>query len=145
MREDIITGLRNGLERGESLESSMKSFINAGYHPIDVKQAAQALTNKSYQSTTPKIVNPTFPSISPQLPSLPKLPVPPSKKLPDVQSPQYQQTNSMPESSQLKEKSTKGPSFKLISILIVVLLLLVSLLVVAIIYGQQIIDAIFGS
>jgi len=143
MREDIITGLRNGLERGESLESSMRSFINAGYNSIDVKQAAQALTDK--QSTTPKIANPSFPSIVPKLPPLPKFPAPLSKKLPDAQSPQYQQTNSMPESSQLKEKSTKGPSFKLISILIVVLLLLISILVVAIIYGQEIVDAIFGS
>ena len=40
MREDIVTGLKNAMQRGESLEKSMQSFINAGYNPIEVKQAA---------------------------------------------------------------------------------------------------------
>lgn len=45
--EEIIGGLRNAIERGASLEQAVQSFINAGYNPIEVKQAAQSLSQIS--------------------------------------------------------------------------------------------------
>lgn len=42
-KEDIIGGLRNAIERGESLESAMQSFVNAGYNANEVKEAAQSM------------------------------------------------------------------------------------------------------
>ena len=43
MREDIVRGLKNAIERGEPLEKAVQSFINAGYNPVEVKQAAQGM------------------------------------------------------------------------------------------------------
>ena len=44
MREDIVAGLRNALDRGVSLERAVRSLINAGYNPVEVRQAAQSLS-----------------------------------------------------------------------------------------------------
>lgn len=43
MREDIVGGLRNALERGTSLEQAIRSFMNAGYREADVRDAAKLL------------------------------------------------------------------------------------------------------
>lgn len=40
MKEELIAGIRNALERGESLDQAVRSFINAGYHANDVNEAA---------------------------------------------------------------------------------------------------------
>jgi len=42
MREDILRGLKNAIERGEPLEKAVQSFISAGYNPVEVKQAAES-------------------------------------------------------------------------------------------------------
>ncbi len=43
MKEEIIGGIRNALERGESIENAMQTFINAGYSAIEVRGAAGML------------------------------------------------------------------------------------------------------
>ena len=43
MRDEIVGGLRNALDRGESLEQAMQSFINAGYSPLEVREAVKVL------------------------------------------------------------------------------------------------------
>ena len=43
MREEIESGLKNALERGYSLDEAVASFINAGYNPVEVKEAANNL------------------------------------------------------------------------------------------------------
>jgi hypothetical protein len=40
VNEDIITSLRNSIQRGESLEKAKKTLINSGYNPNDVDKAA---------------------------------------------------------------------------------------------------------
>jgi uncharacterized membrane protein YukC len=45
MREEILSGLKNAIERGTPLEKAVKSFINAGYNPAEVRAAADNLTN----------------------------------------------------------------------------------------------------
>src|SRR3989344_4820113 len=44
MRDEIAAGLKNAIERGYSLDSAARSFINAGYNPAEVKAAAESLT-----------------------------------------------------------------------------------------------------
>ena len=39
-KEEILAGLKQAIERGESLEQAKQSFINAGYNPRDVEEAA---------------------------------------------------------------------------------------------------------
>ncbi|MEK6825858.1 MAG: hypothetical protein AABY00_03665 [Nanoarchaeota archaeon] len=59
MKEEIVSGIKNGLERGESLDEAMQTFINAGYKSVEVREAANALTG----GTTP-IMNPEASLIS---------------------------------------------------------------------------------
>jgi len=44
VNEEILGGLRNALERGYSFEMAVRSFINAGYNPNDVREAADYLS-----------------------------------------------------------------------------------------------------
>lgn len=44
VRQDIVVGLRNALERGSSMEQAKQSLINAGYSTGDITEAANFLT-----------------------------------------------------------------------------------------------------
>lgn len=44
VNEEILGGIRNALERGSSLERAVQSFINAGYNPQEVQEAAAQMT-----------------------------------------------------------------------------------------------------
>ena len=37
MNEEIFAGLKNAMERGATLDVAMRSFINAGYNPQEVR------------------------------------------------------------------------------------------------------------
>lgn len=43
VREDILGGLKNALERGETLQEAKDSFISAGYSKSDVEEASLIL------------------------------------------------------------------------------------------------------
>jgi hypothetical protein len=45
MKEEIVQGLRNAIERGYSLESAAQSFVNAGYNPREVQEAMAILSS----------------------------------------------------------------------------------------------------
>lgn len=47
MKEEIISGLKNALERGSSLEKAIQSFINAGYNPSEVREAGEYIGSGS--------------------------------------------------------------------------------------------------
>jgi len=51
MKDEIVAGLKNALDRGESLKSAVQSFINAGYNPVQVREAAKALSEGASQIT----------------------------------------------------------------------------------------------
>ena len=56
-KEILIGGIKNALERGETMEKAKRSFINAGYKPEEVEMAAKQVpstTSKISQSTTPQ-------------------------------------------------------------------------------------------
>lgn len=42
---EILGGLKNALERGQSLDSAVQTFINAGYNPKLVQEAATELSS----------------------------------------------------------------------------------------------------
>ena len=46
VREDLVSSLRNAVERGESIEKAKRSLTNAGYDSAEVEQAAAALTEE---------------------------------------------------------------------------------------------------
>lgn len=39
--EEIITGLKNAIEHGESLQDAMQIMMNSGYNPIEVQEASK--------------------------------------------------------------------------------------------------------
>ncbi len=43
MRDEIWAGLKNAIERGQTLEQAIQSFINAGYNAAEVREAATAI------------------------------------------------------------------------------------------------------
>lgn len=47
MENEISAGLKNAMERGESLEHAMQTFVNAGYNPQEVKAAGASLSQGS--------------------------------------------------------------------------------------------------
>lgn len=120
MREDIHGGLKNALERGASLEQAIRSFVNAGYHEQDVREAASALNTSSL--------------------SLVKLPSSPSPtQVQQKPAPYRQSPISTP--SAFKVKSKKGPNW-LIVILSLVLLLSIAAFVLSLLYKEQIAEII---
>ena len=47
MREDLIGGLKNALERGVPFEAAIQSFVSAGYKDAEVREAARDLDTGS--------------------------------------------------------------------------------------------------
>ena len=39
--QEIITGLKNAIQHGESLQQAMQVMINSGYNPIEVQEASK--------------------------------------------------------------------------------------------------------
>ncbi len=66
-RQDLITCLKNALERGSTIEQAKKSLTNAGYNKEDVDEAAQQVSNMNVsRSDVPKT------GFFPKLPKPPK-------------------------------------------------------------------------
>ncbi|MBS3088174.1 hypothetical protein J4402_00165 [Candidatus Pacearchaeota archaeon] len=45
MGDEIYYGLKNALERGQSLNAAVQSFINAGYNPVEVREAEKMISS----------------------------------------------------------------------------------------------------
>lgn len=65
-RQDIIIALRNGIERGETLEEAKQTLLNAGYSSGDVEEAASEIEKLKVKEKMPK------PGKFPPLPQPPK-------------------------------------------------------------------------
>jgi len=66
-RQDIIIALRNGIERGETVEEAKQSLLNAGYSSSDVEEAAAEIERIKIKARMPKME-----TKFPPLPSPPK-------------------------------------------------------------------------
>ena len=44
-REELLSGFKNALERGESVEKAKQTFLNSGYKSTEVDEAAQAASS----------------------------------------------------------------------------------------------------
>lgn len=172
--EEIIGGLRNAIERGASLEQAVQSFINAGYNPIEVKQAAQSLS----QISTLRPANGRIPEM-PRLPQveqpmqrqqpsqIQQVPQQQIQKMPNVnvqmprlpqplmQQPMQQQTT-MPQMPSMQMQGFNNPFGQqqrqkprsnknfLIMLLIFVLIALVGGLIYIIFWGEKFLDSLLG-
>ena len=81
MREDILGGLKNALERGETIEEAKETFISAGYSKAEIEEAAASLEKIK---ASKKIEVPTIYSAALQAPSAPAATVEKEKPLPQI-------------------------------------------------------------
>lgn len=119
IEDEILGGLRNALEHGESLEKAVQSFINAGYNPRQVKAAANQLSSGS--STI--LHEPNSEEFPAPIHSESDTPKPPAG------------IESTLEPKELSEKSKK-----IVVSLIVLFIILIALLILALIFQDKIID-----
>lgn len=61
VKEEIVSGLRQAISKGEPLEKAMMSFYNAGYKKEDIEEAAAAQSS-SFIQPTPGKINPIIPT-----------------------------------------------------------------------------------
>lgn len=86
MREDIVGGLKNAIAKGEPLEKAMRSFVNAGYDPIKVKQSAIAILKEKEAAQQNALAQQSQPTpVSMQKTPPAQLPQMPPKKIPTQQ------------------------------------------------------------
>ena len=79
VREDILGGLKNALERGESMQEAKETFISAGYPKADVEEASVSLESIQLNK---RVEVPTLYSATLQTPSTPAKPG--EKPLPQI-------------------------------------------------------------
>lgn len=138
MNEEIISGLRNALERGFSLDDAVQSFINAGYNASEVREAAGSLSEGA--ST---LVSPTVQSQRPQAHSLPALKsLPPKVEFKQsfpaltAQPPQEGQIFRKP-----SQKSNSGKT-KLVILLVLILMVLIGGIILLLLFKEQVVSAL---
>ena len=57
MHDEIYYGLKNALERGQTLGAAVQSFINAGYNPAEVREAEKMISSDGGISSIAGSVN----------------------------------------------------------------------------------------
>ncbi|MBT3691373.1 hypothetical protein HOD75_05235 [archaeon] len=171
VNEDILTALKNGVQKGESLETSIKIAINSGYNPREVKEAANYVGKGTLSSLHTK---PTEHLAMPSKKSffsfgrkskkqknkiqMPKIPIKSTKPIPSQQtqkqtqqqikqsieapSPNIEISSPTP-STQKPQKPIKPKRTKEI-ILLVTLLTLIGVLVFTIIFKDRILSFFTG-
>jgi len=107
VNSDILTGLKNAIEHGESLDSAINVMISSGYNPREINEAAQFLGQgtTSYLQSKPEenLVMPSkkgFFSNFMKKPEQPKIPLK-NKPLPQTQ---YQQLQQPQQVSQMQQQ-----------------------------------------
>jgi len=130
-RQDIITALRNSLERGQTLEKAKQIMINSGYSQQDVEQAAAYATGGT--------------NVMPQSPAQPipfKQEIQQTQQTPKPNMPipaRQAQPQPLPQIKIEKPKTKKPFPWKIL-IMIIMLLILLGALGLIIIFRQQIMD-----
>jgi hypothetical protein len=137
--EEILYGLKAALERGQTLNSAMLSFFNAGYERAEIEEAAMALAQ------VPENIIPTK---KPEKPVLPIAPVssPPKVSTPvqPVIKPKEDISEKVPQkaSNYGEKKNNKLSTLNkfIIVILVILLLILISSVIAIFIFKDQIIS-----
>ncbi|MBS3089395.1 hypothetical protein J4461_00765 [Candidatus Pacearchaeota archaeon] len=134
MKDEIIGGIRNALERGATLEEAVKSFVNAGYNPAEVREAASMLATSASIIAQPSHAS----NISPPFSNPPILPNPEVQK---SQTPAILQNN-----DNIRTNASPQPkkTNKVFISLLILFLGLIALLILLVIFKDSILQAMFG-
>ena len=104
MKDEIQSGLKNAMDRGSSLKDAIQTFINAGYNPVEVNEAANVMGYGATNMTSQNTRSSEDKSISPQVMTL--------QSSQQTQQQKYSNIDSMPAVSQKSEISSQAsPSF----------------------------------
>ena len=152
MNDEIIGGMRNALERVETIEQAIQTFLNAGYSPNEVREAAGRVAPSAAAALygqSPNVLS-SSPS-SAQTPPQTKTTSPyqpassPPAKVPS-QSPISSKPSSSPAAQPLPTLIPPQPpqSKKTVIILVVVLLILLILLGATLLFSDKILGFFSG-
>ncbi len=141
MKSNLVYGLKHAVEKGESLQQAMVSFLNAGYSREEIEEAARVVNGQqsSQVAQTPEVKNPVAKEAVPK-PGVPvqkvsgyateKPKVVSAKPKPVVQKVEkvsgYNQANIKPQSS---KQASKGVVIGLGVVLLVLVLGLIGVLI----------------
>ena len=64
--EELLSGLRVAISHNSSLEQAILSFINSGYNPKDVREAADILSQQQSQQAISAAAQQTLPKEKPK-------------------------------------------------------------------------------
>lgn len=128
MREDIVAGLKNAFERGESIEKAVQAFISAGYNKDEVEEAAKSLGfSYSQQGQSTQVPPLQQKSQFQPLPKSPSL----TQEIPNVPSSKQAQTT-VPNASPAPNNSEKPKSSRKLKIFNIILGIVVFILLIAV-------------
>ena len=131
VRQDILAGLKNAVERGYSIDVAVSSFTNAGYKAEEVQEAA-ALISSSIPAVQPKsAVQAPAELISPQLKTAATLAQQP-QQLPQMPA---QQPMQMQQILAKERPKGSGKRMALIVMLAIIFLLLAGFLLFLVLPG----------
>ena len=147
VNEDIVTALKNGLAKGESLEQAKQIMINSGYNLKDVEEASSfvgGISNDLQPRPDELLVMPSdkkflkkqdkkFQEKKPDIPT-------PSPKQPSITS--EQPLLQGPDS--LENPIIKKKGFKKELILFITLLILIGILAITIFFRKSIVNLFTG-
>lgn len=145
VREDILGGLKLALTKGQSLESAMQSFYNAGYKKEEIEEAARAiyytissqpsqLVQTKQQQVQEKKQSKDEVNIQPSLVKVPQVPVTPVS--PPPMSQRHLQSQQVVSNY---EHPKKRVDFVAI-LLIIILLILLGVLAAVFFFKPQLVD-----
>ncbi len=129
---EILGGLKNALERGQSLDKAVQSFINAGYNPRLVQEAATELSSGVTVMTNPnsvKDLQSKFPIYQPTIKS----------NIPQVGQQSMTSNNILQPN---KENELEGNKKKIVIGLIATFTILIALLIILIIFKEKILNSL---
>src|SRR3989344_3370877 len=168
VNEDIITILRNGIERGESLEVCKRIAINSGYNPREVEEASHfisrgTMTNLKQQNPLDLIMpnkksfsffkrkpKENVDMIKKESPPLPILQNKSINKEYDDNREQYKVMENknpkilMQSNNQIELNKPKKKGFTKEIILFILLLILVGLLILTVVFRNRILEFFSG-
>lgn len=124
MKDEIIAGIRNALDRGYSIQQAVQSFINAGYNPNEVKEAAEAFSGAShiaFGNDEPKQVSAKLISFNQQ----------PAQNTPVQNFP-------TPNNVNIPKEKSKGKG--IVITLVIILVFLLAVLISSIVFRDQILE-----
>ena len=135
MKDEIVSGLKNAVERGSTIEQAVQSFINAGYNPVEVRQAASFMSSGATSISTQPFQQ--IPQPTPHGGAQGTQP----QNFSNYQ--QIPQQEIQPYSNYQQIPQRKSGSKFWIILLIILLILLIGGIISAIFFGQEILDFIF--